>query len=251
MTVSHLAKLAAWAFVRALGVGAITALGLVLPVHAQSLAVAPVNLEMAAGQMTASITITNAGATQTAIQVRTFKWAQGSDGGEELTKSEEVVASPPISTIAPGASQLVRLVVRTPAQSQEATYRIVIDQIPLAADAGTVRIALRLLIPVFVEPALRVEASVRFHIERDDSGAALVAVNDGGRHETLRDLILTTGAGDPIALAAVASPHLLAGATQRWRILTSSSTPEVGGVVHLAGRATTGAIDQQIAVVAP
>lgn len=239
------------AFARALGMGALLALGLAFPGHAQSLAVAPVNLELASGQTTTSLTISNTGATQTAIQVRTFKWAQGPDGGEELTKSDEVLASPPISTIAPGASQLVRLVVRAPAQGREETYRIVIDQIPLAAESGTVRLALRLLIPVFVEPVQPVEAHVRFHVERDEAGAALVAVNDGGRHETLRDLILTNSDGDPITVAAVASPHLLAGATQRWRILAPDSTPEIGGVVHLAGRATAGAIDRQIAVVAP
>ncbi len=225
-------------------------MGLAAPVHAQSLRVVPVNIQMAPGQRAASLTITNTSTAETSFQVRAFNWSQAQDGHESLTPSDEVLASPPISTIAPGATQLVRLIIRKPAEARESTYRIVIDQIPTAAGSGTVRIALRLLIPVFALPSTRVFADVTFHVERGANGSTLVATNAGTRHETMRDLVLTTVDGRPIAVSTAASPHLLAGASLRWRLTGLERTPPVGGNIHLVARGIDGAIDRLVPVMA-
>ncbi len=76
-----------------------------------------------------------------------------------------MVASPPAVTIAPGASQVARLILRKPPEGKEATYRLLVDQIPPPAAPGTVRVALRLSIPVFAEPATRAVAHVQYHVE--------------------------------------------------------------------------------------
>jgi fimbrial chaperone protein len=109
---------------------------------AQSLTVLPVNIEMAPGQMSTTMTVINQGTTETSVQLRAFAWSQ-KDGKEVLTASDDVVASPPAATIAPGATQVVRLVLRKAPGAQEATYRMLLDQIPPPAAPGTVRISLR------------------------------------------------------------------------------------------------------------
>jgi fimbrial chaperone protein len=130
------------------------------------------------------------------------------------------------------------------------SYRILLDQIPPAATPGTVRVALRLSIPIFAEPASHVAAHVQFHIERDAVQAYLVAINDGGHHEKIRDIALATSDGSALRTEASASPYVLAGATRRWRIVAQDRLPVPGGIVHLSARTDTGVIDQPVAVVA-
>lgn len=214
--------------------------------HAQALTVLPVSIQMEPGQLATSLTILNQGTVESSIQVRAFKWGQAADGSDQLTSSDDVVASPPIGTLAPGATQVVRLILRQPVQGQEGSYRILVDQIPPPAQSGTVRIALRLSIPVFAEPATRANAHVVFRIERDAAGSSLVAVNDGGRHQTIRDVALTTTGGGALKIASNTSPYVLAGTTHRWRI----ETPVTGGTVDLVAHADTGTLDQPIAVTA-
>ncbi|KUZ98489.1 chaperone protein EcpD [Burkholderia ubonensis] len=218
-------------------------------VSAQSLTVLPVIIQMAPGRMATALTVINQGDSETGVQVRAFAWNQP-DGNDWLTSSEEVLASPPLATIAPRATQIVRLVLRRPPQEHEATYRVLLDQIPPPAAPGTVRIALRLSIPVFAEPATRVAPHVKFHIERDAGHAWLVAVNDGGRHETIRDITLTTSEGSGLRTEANVSPYVLAGATRRWRIVEQARLPVPGGMVRLTARAETGVVDQPVSVVA-
>lgn len=218
--------------------------------HAQSLTVLPVSIQMEPGQLAGSLTIVNDGTAETSIQVRAFKWSQTADGTEQLTASEDVVASPPIGTIAAGATQVVRLVLRQAVGDKEQTYRILVDQIPPAAQSGTVRIALRLSIPVFAEPTARANAHVVYHIARSAAGSSLVAVNDGGKHETIRDVVLTTAAGGAVKLAPGATPYLLAGTTHSWKITDPAITAATGATMHLVAKGDAGAIDQSVAVTA-
>src|SRR4029077_4276678 len=99
---------------------------------------------------------------------------------------------PPPPAGPPGAG---RWVPPAPPQGQEASYRILLDQLPPPAAPGTVRIALRLSIPILAEPATRAAPHVQWRIERGGGQAWLVAVNDGNRHETVRDIALATAGG--------------------------------------------------------
>ena len=119
---------------------------------AQALSVLPVNIFFSPGQKASSLIVTNAGTTETAIQIRAFAWAQ-TDGTDQLTDTDAVVLSPPIATIAPGASQVIRLILRQLPQGREATYRILVDQIPPPAEPGIVHMVLRMSIPIFAEPS--------------------------------------------------------------------------------------------------
>ncbi len=215
---------------------------------AQSLTVLPVSIQMAPGQMSTELTVINMGDAETSVQVRSFAWNQ--TGGEDaLASSTEVLASPPLTTIPPGTTQVVRLVLRQPPTGHEATYRILLDQVPPPAAPGTVRIALRLSIPVFAEPAGRVVPHVKFRVERSAGQAYLIALNDGGRHETFRDIKLTTNDGTALKTDD-GSPYVLSGATRRWRIADAATVPASGGSLRLTARADSGVLAQPVSVVA-
>ena len=117
----------------------------------QALSVMPVHVQLATGQKATTLSVTNAGSIETSIQIRAYAWAQP-EGQDELAATDVLVVSPPIATIAPGATQTIRLVLRRSPEARESTYRILLDQIPPLAEQGTVRVVLRLSIPVFAQP---------------------------------------------------------------------------------------------------
>jgi fimbrial chaperone protein len=215
--------------------------------RAQSLTVLPVTIQMAPGQMAAALTVINQGDRETSFQVRAFAWRQ-SGADDQLSPTDELLASPPLGTIAPGASQVVRLVVRQPPQGREATYRILLDQIPPPAEPGVVRIALRLSIPVFAVPATRVVAHLLWRVESRGGQTALVAVNDGTSHLVMRDIALRASDGTALQVAANLSPYILAGSTRRWRILTPRLPLAPGAIVRLTANTNGGTVDQQVRV---
>ena len=214
--------------------------------NAQAITVLPVSIQMQPGQQAASLTIINQGDAESAVQVRAFVWSQV-DGEERLTPSDDIVASPPLATIAPGAIQVVRLVLRQPAQGNEGTYRILLDQIPPAAAPGTVRIALRLSIPVFAAPATRVAPHLAFHVETSGDQAFLVAINSGTAHDTLRNIVLATGDGQVVSMEAGSSPYVLAATTHRYPL---QSLPTSGGALHLTAQGVDREITESVPIVA-
>jgi len=217
---------------------------------AQALSVLPVNIFLQPGQKATTLTVTNQGTSSTAIQIRAYAWSQKT-GEDELTASDEVVVSPPIATIAGGATQVVRLILRESPQGQEVTYRILVDQIPPPAEPGVVHIVLRLSIPVFALPMTRAVAHVQFHVERKDGKLFLVGVNDGAAHDVIRDIELTTSDGQKFKAENDSSPYILAGATRHWPIKLDASQPmPAGESFQLTAHSIGGAIAQQVSVVA-
>jgi fimbrial chaperone protein len=216
---------------------------------AQTLTVLPVSIQMAPGQMATSLTLINQGDIETSVQIRAYAWSQ-KDGRDDLTASTDVLTSPPIATIPAGATHVVRLVLRKPAVGQEAAYRILLDQIPAPAAPGTVRIVLRLSIPIFAEPTTRAVSHVQFHVERDGGQSYLVGVNDGGHHESIRNIVLTTSDGAALKTDNKMTPYVLAGATKRWSIDTSTKLPVSGGNLKLTAIADAGAVAEPVSVIA-
>jgi fimbrial chaperone protein len=224
---------------------AFTAASLVLggsAAHAQPLTVLPVTIKLSPGQKAATLTVISAG--QTSFQVRAYAWRQSENGDVQLADTDALLASPPLGTIAAGGSQVIRLVLRHLPTDREATYRILVDQIPPPAAPGVVQVALRLSIPIFALPQTRVAPHVTWRIENGGGQSFLVGVNDGTSHLKVHDLALhaTGGATLPVETKNV-SPYLLAGTTRRWRVL---GRPAAGAAWRLMGTSDDGRIDQQV-----
>jgi len=218
-----------------------------LAAGAQSLAVLPVNVFLAPGQNAATLAVTNHGDRETAIQIRPFAWNQP-DGNDDLVATDELVISPPLATVAAGATQVVRLILRHPPGGREDTYRILLDQIPPPAEPGVVHVVLRLSIPIFAQPEIRALPHLQFHIERNGGQVYLVGVNDGLHHEVVRDIVLFTNDGT-LKTDAGLSPYILAGATRRWHIAAPESLPLPMLTLRLTAHTDSGAIDERIPVV--
>lgn len=232
----------------AVGLATLAACTLSAPAaRAQALSVLPVNIQMAPGQGATTMTVTNHGDTETSIQIRAYAWGQP-EGEDLLTGSDAVLVSPPLATIPAHGSQVVRIVLRQRPEGREATYRILMDQIPPPAEPGQVRVVLRISIPIFAQPATRAVAHVRFTIERDHQQAYLVAANDGGHHEAIRDVVLSTSDGHQFKTVP-SIPYVLGGATRRWPLATKDFDPGSTQSLLLTAHEDSGLIQQQVQVV--
>jgi fimbrial chaperone protein len=229
---------------RPCAIGTVSALALALlasPAAAQSLTVLPVVINMQPGQLAATISISGQGGDQTSYQVRAYAWSQ-QDGTDTLGPTSDVLLSPPLGVIPANATQVVRIVVRKPPKDRESVYRILLDQIPPPSAPGTVRIALRLSLPIFVEPTTRVAPHLEWRVERDADGMWLVAANNGTRHERIHDIVLSTGT-TTFKPQGDSSPYLLAGATRRFRLTGDGVLPAAGVNLHLTAVSEGGKID--------
>jgi fimbrial chaperone protein len=221
-----------------------------LAAGAQALSVLPVNIFFAPGERATSLTVTNQGKAETAIQIRAFDWSQkGND--DQLAPTGVVVLSPPIAKLAPGATQVIRIVLRQSPATSEATYRILVDQIPPPAEPGVVHMVLRMSIPIFVQPAIRSFADVQFHLERSDGQIYLVGFNAGNLHESIRDILLKASDGRTLKEDSNSSPYILAGTTRRWRLVAQDSLPLSSDPLQLTAHANAGAIEEQVRFVLP
>ena len=112
--------------------------------EAQGLTLSPVMISAPADGGAASLTLTSGLAAPKLMQVRVFDWTQP-DGGEQLIPSETVRFGPEIFELAPGMSQTVRF--RLPDTDGAGTWKVVIDELPGAAEAapeGSAQLSLRL-----------------------------------------------------------------------------------------------------------
>jgi fimbrial chaperone protein len=214
---------------------------------AQSLSVLPVNVFMQPGQKAATLSVKNSGQKPTSIQVRVYDWSQ-KDDDEQLTPSNIVVASPPLATIAPGSSQVVRLILRQPPAGREATYRMVLDQIPGAGEPGVVQMVLRLSIPIFAMPATKAAPQVQFHLERNGDKLFLVGVNSGLSHQTVRNIVVTAADGHKMSAYSKASPYVLAGVTRRWELDAQAYAPQPGEILKLTADGIAATINEHVGV---
>lgn len=121
--------------------------------RASELEIAQVLLNLAPGQTSPTIEVRNRGDAPVTIQARPFLWSQALDD-DVLMPTSEIILSPPIFTIPPGATQTVRLLFRGDARTdsgRDRSYRLLLDEMPSAgARNGQVAVTLRMSVPVFV-----------------------------------------------------------------------------------------------------
>lgn len=178
--------------------------------QAQGLTLSPVMLTAPAEGGAASLTFTSGLAAPKMVQVRVFDWSQA-DGGEQMTPSAAVKFGPEIFEIAPGKTQTVRFLL--PDTDGKGTWRVVVDELPSAADAGSgatqLSLRLRYVLSMFAAPEGEPAA-----LKAAADGDGLALSNPGPGWLKLHGLSLVTADGRTHA-ADAGVVYLLPGATTR------------------------------------
>jgi len=210
-----------------------------------SLEVNPVRLTLSRAQSVAALTVRNASAQPTVLHLKVMAWTQ--DGArDQYAPTRDLLATPPIFTLLPGAVQTVRVGLRRAVDAErELAYRLYLQEIPGAAPAGTgVRIALRLGVPVFVLPQIHAAPQLRWRTEHAAGGILLHAHNTGNAHARVVELKLVAGAE---TAAHAAGAYVLPGQTSRWR-LDFQKAPPPGARLRLMTRTDTGDMHADVAL---
>ncbi len=185
--------------------------------QAADLAVMPVAVQMTALKSRSSVTVQNNGREPVVVQADVVGW-QRQDGVDRHGPAQEMLVNPPVFTLPPGQSQIVRLGLRdgTPAQADERTYRLVLRELPAAAPniSAGVQVLMAIRLPIYVAPAAP-RRGEQWTLARNAEGRLEATLtNTGNVH--LRVAGLTLDAGGQVLARQEVGAVLLAGETRRW-----------------------------------
>lgn len=222
--------------IRHLSVTLALVLGLALSAAANAGAVVlwPVDPVIAAGQQSTAVWIENRGTEPVTMQIRSLGWSQA-HGDDDYTRQDAVVSSPPITSVAAGARQLVRIIRRAPDAGGEHAYRLLIDELPKPVDRGTgsttasLAVQMRYSIPLFTYGAgARSTPALSARLVLAEGARWIEIRNTGDAHARLTDLKLVNHGRSTLLLQGLAG-YVLPGATRRFRLPVT--TPPAGTFV--------------------
>lgn len=197
-----------------------------LPLAAQagSFEINPVILALSASHPTDTITVHNTGLTPVVVQSELSTWSQ-ENGENTYAPSRDLVSTPPIFTIPAGGTQLVRIGLRNPASPvHELSYALFLTEIPPSHKQGVgLQIALRIGMPVFVEPTGQLTADLHWTAKLLPSGKlAVTAENSGTGHIQITGFKLFKGS-DKSPLVSSSAGYILPGKSRSWTVQPSHS----------------------------
>ena len=211
--------------------------------EAGSFSVNPVRVTLSASQTVAAITVRNEGTEATVVQLETQSWTQR-DGVDVLTQSNDVLATPPILTIPPGGTRIVRVGLRrTPDAQREVTYRLFLREVPPPqALAQALRVALLISMPIFVVPSKATAPQVQWRAARTRDGQVRVEAHNGGTaHIQLGQLDVSLAANGEKVATRNMSEYVLPDNQRSWTV-SAKSAPPAGTLLHISSQTDTGTV---------
>lgn len=203
----------------------------------------PIDPVILGDQRAAAVWVENHGTEPLSIQVRVLDWQQP-EGVERLGPQQQVVASPPITSIPPGQRQMVRLIATQPAlPGAERAYRVLVDELPStdpASDAApggaAVKLQMRYSLPLFVygkgvrpdkelatnterkqpEPARLLRPQIAWSITRAEGKPMLNIRNLGEAHARITGVEWVADGQAPVAVNQGLLGYVLPQVRMRW-----------------------------------
>lgn len=120
--------------------------------NAGGLQVSPVSMALSKTERAGVFTISNNSETSMNVQARVFKWTQSAQDEYVLEPTNDLIVTPPIMQLAPGAPQELRLIRTLSPSEGEQHYRLIVDQLPTpsAQPQKGISLLIRHNIPVFL-----------------------------------------------------------------------------------------------------
>jgi fimbrial chaperone protein len=207
---------------------------------AGSFRAAPVILDVGTGHSNSSLTLANNVDRPVTLQVRAYRWTQV-DGRDVYTLAPDLIASPPIFTLAGRAAQLLRVGARTGPLA--GAYRIMVQEVAEPAAAREqIAMLLRLNLPLYAYDR-RAKPQLSWSAWRETDGQLVVqARNDGGTYSEILHIAVgpAGAAGRPLAETDLMGVVLPSG-SRRWalgRVTSLAAAPDL----DLISRDVNGAV---------
>jgi fimbrial chaperone protein len=213
----------------------------------------PVKLTLSAQNSTQVMTVRNDGAQAAVLQVELDAWSQA-EGQDVYTPTRELLATPPVFTLPAGASQIIRIGLRrAPDEQSELAYRMFIQEVPPPAKPGSIglQVALRISVPIFVEPARPAKPVLRWQaVQTAEHTLKIGVTNTGNGHDHLSAYKIYRAGGDAPFLSQQLFAYLLPGETRYW-FLTTDVKPNPGESLRVSANTGSGAVQADMVVDRP
>ena len=180
-------KLRKWSSAAALSLcQAVWAMQVLFPTPSQagSFQVSPVGVQLAPRERAAALHLSNTGDQTLTLRAEVMQWSQGADGQDWLEPSNDLVLSPPVIVLPPGARQVVRLARLVPPQAdQTRSYRLIIREVTpqdlATPESGQIPVLLGMSLPVLLTPPQPMRKVACEPQSMHASGMTLVCTNEG------------------------------------------------------------------------
>ena len=219
---------------------------------AAAIDVNPVRIDLRRAGESAELRVSNNDSQPVSVEVVARKWGQDAQGKDILNDTDEILAVPPIFTIAPGGRQIVRIAFLGQADPiKEGSYRLLITELnpPAENQGAAVTMRLQISMPVFVVPTGQT-ASPDIQLvatRKSEQGSYVTLHNAGNAHVKLNsvELIGSEGAlpakGEPVVGQA---RYLLPGTTLELLVPGNSGVPKLVKITSDRGRGWEHAVAQ-------
>ena len=222
-------------------------------VSAASIGVSPVRATLSANQKIETITVRNTGSELMSVQLEVMSWSQ-QDGEDVFTATREVLANPPIFTVPPSGSQLIRAGLRrAPDARRELTYRIFLQELPPppSPDFNGAKMLMRLSVPVFVLPEVAAQSTLRWQAARTlDGGLKISLTNIGNAHIQILNFSLSLpGSAQPWTIQQT-STYVLLGQSRDWIVPANAENPPLppGTILQLLAKTDAGEMEAEVLI---
>lgn len=220
--------------------------------QAGTFVVSPVRATLTVSQQVGALTVRNDSAEPTVVQLEVLSWSQ-QDAKDIYEPTREILATPPIFTVPPGGSQIVRVGLRrAPDPERELSYRLYLQEVPPPPkpDFQGLQVALRIGIPVFVLPSAPAKPVLRWQLSRTPQGQLRVSLsNDGNAHIQVANFRLVPAGREPLPTQQVAA-YVLPGQSRDW-LMDVAPTPPPGSALRLFAQTDAGDIQAELVVEQP
>lgn len=158
--------------------------------HAASLSISPLVVTLDQKKHSATLILKNEGNEPRVIQTELLRWTQ-ENGKNIYSPTRDLLANPPISTVKPGQTQIIRIGLNRKAdKNQELAYRVYVSEVPPPLKEGSIglRVALRFGVAAFVAPDAAPNARLDWKGSRAGNDLTLELFNGGNRHQRITSL---------------------------------------------------------------
>lgn len=164
-------------------------------IYAAALQISPTRITLTAKNPINFFTLRNEGDMPVLIQLNPLAWSQ-ENGKDIFTSTKHILITPPVASINPGKSQIIRLGLRHKNHAvDEQAFRIIVEEVPLLLQKKSlgVRILLNLSVPVFIKPIKDQQHHLAWQVQKmGKNKLKLHLFNDSNRHIQLVHLTIAS-----------------------------------------------------------
>ena len=211
--------------------------------------VSPLRVDFDVEKRSGVIRVFNTGDTALSMQVDARDWSQAEDGTDEYESTSDVIAVPPIFSIEPGESQVIRVgLVGGQRPDRELAHRLFLTELPqpkVDPLGGALRMRLIVSLPIFTAPAAVAPETGLEMVETVTEEGRLRARfhNPGNTHVRVQEVAAVDSSGAE-AQRTSSAVYLLPGATRDFYFDTGEGNKTISRLVAVTD--TVGTVEYEV-----